>query len=273
MLLSPILKYKKGIIVGIVAILLIVLMSFTYQDRLETEYIDDFVAVATIPVQGFFNSINERLNNVIIFLVTIRDLSKENQVLSEELTEFENLELENKELHQENKRLRELLDFQERIDYDLIPARVVGRDPNTWNQLIVINRGENDGIRKDMPVVTDDGLVGRITSTSSSSSQVLLLIDPGSALSSLVQRSRVGGITEGRGDNSGTLQVINLPKDEDVAINDVIITSGYGPIFPKGLKIGRVMAIEDESLGFTKRAIVEPSVNFNKLEEVFVIEE
>ncbi|UMZ72869.1 rod shape-determining protein MreC [Natranaerofaba carboxydovora] len=270
---SPLIKYKKGIIVSIIAILLIALMGFTYQGQLELDYLDNIFSVVTVPVQDFISSINNNLNSFVMFLVNIRDLSQENQVLSEKLTEYENLELENKELKEENERLRELLDFQEREEHDLIPAKVVGRDPNTWNQLIVINKGEAHGIREEMPVVTDDGLVGRTTSVSRNRSQVLLLLDPGSALSSIVQRSRVSGITEGIGDNSGVLQLINLPKDEDVEIDDVIITSGQGPIFPKGLKIGEIKEIEEEALGFTKRAIIQPAVNFNKLEEVFIIEE
>jgi len=273
LLFSPLLKYKKGIIVGIVTILLILLISSTYQNRIEIDYMDDFFSAITMPVQDVFSSANNRIYDVIIFLVNIRDLSEENRALQEKLTEYENMKLEKRELLEENNRLRQLLDFEARTDYDMIPARVTGRDPNTWNQMVLIDKGEEDGISKDMPVVTDDGLVGRIISTNRSSSQVLLLLDPGSALSSLVQETRVSGITEGRGDNTGLLQMINLPKDEEWSEDDVIITSGQGPIFPKGLKIGHIVETEEESLGFTKRVIVDPAVDFHKLEEVFVIKE
>lgn len=270
---SPLLKYKKGITVTIVAILLIILINFSYSQGLNIAYFDDFFELISAPFNELFSSVSNSINDVLLFFVNIRDLSQENQELKEKLAEYENIKLEKNELKKENQRLREMLEFDQRAEFKLEPAGVIGRDPNTWNQMIKINRGAEDGIEVDMPVITADGLVGRVFNVNSSTSQVLLILDPGSAIGSIVQSSRVTGITEGRGDNSGKLQLINLPKDVEVDIGDTIITSGQGPVFPEGLRIGEVSEIEDESLGFTKRAIITPSVSFQRLEEVFVVSE
>lgn len=271
MLFSPFLKYKKGIIVTVVAVLLIISISFSFEGDMNIPYVSDFFDLITTPFYSFFSGANNWINDVVIFLVSIRDLSEENQFLKEKLQEYERMAVEKKELQKENNRLRELLEFKEREGYELKAARVIGRDPNTWNQMVKINKGKEDGIEREMPVVTDAGLVGRISSVDRKSSQVLLILDPGSAVSALDQNSRVTGIVEGSGDNSRELQLINLPKDSDISRGDTIISSGQGPVFPKGLKLGKVDNIEEESLGFTKRAIVTPSVDFKKLEEVFII--
>jgi rod shape-determining protein MreC len=150
---------------------------------------------------------------------------------------------------------------------------VVGRDPGTWTSTIIINRGTADGIAKDMPVVTPQGLVGSVVSVYGNVAKVNLILDPRSAVGALVQRpeSRVAAIVEGNSATPLTPKMVNIARDADVIKGDKIITSGFGGIYPKGLLIGEVVDLVNEEGGLLKYAVLNPAVDFGRLEEVSVI--
>ena len=152
-------------------------------------------------------------------------------------------------------------------------ARVIGRESATWSSMIIINRGTLDGVRDDMPVVTPQGLVGRIVEAGPNSSKVQLILDPRSSVGTLVQRaeSRVNGIVEGDPDNPTMPRMVNIPKTADVVEGDVIVTSGFGGVFPKGLTVGIVSTLKMDTGGLLQVAVLEPAVDFQKLEDVAVI--
>ena len=159
------------------------------------------------------------------------------------------------------------------MQFDFVTATVIGRDPGNWTSTIIINRGLADGITKDMPVVTPQGLAGNVISVFNNTSKVQLILDPRSAVGSLVQRpeSRVAAIVEGYGPNPLTPRMINVARDADIIKGDKIITSGFGGIYPKGLLVGEAVDVINEEGGLLKYAILKPAVDFDRLEEVFVI--
>jgi rod shape-determining protein MreC len=141
------------------------------------------------------------------------------------------------------------------------------------NFSIRINIGLQDGVRPNMPLVTPNGLVGHVTEVFSSTSKVKLLVDSTSAAAAMVQRpqSRAVGIIEGLTAPTTGLRLKNLTRDADIIKGDKVMTSGFGGIYPKGLLIGEVADVADDDGGLLKHAIIKPAVDYDRLEEVFVV--
>lgn len=182
------------------------------------------------------------------------------------------------EEHLENQRLRQLLGFRSELEHKVIPADVVAAEPNRRQFTVVINKGRRDGVRRNMPVVNMYGLVGKILEVSAENAVVQLMIEPSFRASALDQRSRVFGIIK---PGSGfTLRLDNVPLPEDVKVGDQVISSGLGRIYPPGIKIGTISSVESErtfsddyqTFGIFKMIQVTPSVDFSRLEELFVLD-
>jgi rod shape-determining protein MreC len=133
----------------------------------------------------------------------------------------------------------------------------------------LVNKGEKDGVAKDMAVVTSEGVVGRVIEVSLHTAKVLLMTDPNSAMDVIVQRSRTQGIMEGKVEEVCVLKYVQ--KNEDVQVGDKVITSGLGGIFPKGLMTGTVTKVERKRPGIFQYIEITPSVDFSRLEEVLIL--
>lgn len=173
------------------------------------------------------------------------------------------------EIYIENSRLKELLSFKQNSSYKVIAAQIIGRSADNWSSVIIINKGSSSGIKRNMAVITYLGLAGRVMESTSSTSQIMLINDPNFALSGIVQRSRQEGLVAGT--LGGYLMMKYLPKDSDIKISDLIVTSGLTPGYPKGLLIGRVVDLGEDFSGLLRYAIVKPAVNLANIEEVLII--
>ena len=150
-----------------------------------------------------------------------------------------------------------------------VVARVIARDSSNWVSAVVIDKGKKDKIQADMPVITESGLVGKVSEVGVSTSKIILISDPNLNIPSLIQRSREEGIISGTILGACKMRYISL--DSDVKIGDKVITSGLGNVFPKGVLIGELSEIKDDPSGLMKLCLVDPSVNLLKIEEVLVI--
>ena len=168
-----------------------------------------------------------------------------------------------------HKRLQELLQFRQTINRPVVAAQVIGRDPTGWFKSIVIDKGKRAGLGVNMPVVNACGVVGRIVSASPNYAKVLLVIDQNSAVDCLIQRSRDRGMLKGW--SSGICKLDYVGKSSDVQIEDIVVTSGLGDLFPKGLSVGQVANVSEAPGELFKQIEVSPAVDFSKLEEVLVI--
>ncbi|WP_157109765.1 rod shape-determining protein MreC [Thermanaeromonas toyohensis] len=197
----------------------------------------------------------------------------ENEQLKRQVAELQAKIIQMEEYRQENLRLKQLLAYKEATasKWQLKVAPVVARSPSNWFSTLTIGLGATDGVRKDQVVLTPAGVVGRIIQVFPKTSEVLLLLDREGAVGAMVQSSRLLGVVEASPDYRGYLQMIHLAHDAPIQENDIVLTSGLGGIFPKGLPIGRVVKVMLEPDGLMKRAIIEPAVDFNRLEEVLVI--
>ncbi|MCK9595131.1 MAG: rod shape-determining protein MreC [Candidatus Omnitrophica bacterium] len=191
------------------------------------------------------------------------------QRLSAELDFLRKKVYDSAEVYQENKRLEELLSIKRSLDYKVIAARVIGRDPSNWSSSIIINKGLDSGIRKGFVCINFLGLAGRVVEVDSNYCKVMLLTDSSLSVSAIDQRSRQEGLV--CGSLGGSLLMKYLPKDCDVKVGDPVLTSGLTDIYPKGILIGTVTDISREYSGLASFAVIKPAVNLSALEEVLVI--
>lgn len=173
------------------------------------------------------------------------------------------------EAYFENERLKNLLGFKKISPYKLIASRVIGRSSDNWSSVIIIDKGGYNGINTGFTAVSYLGLLGRVIEASKSSSKIMLINDPDFSVSAVDQRSRQEGLVSGTLGNSLVMKY--LPKDADIKVSDVIISSGLTPMYPKGLLIGSVIEVGEEFSGLSRYAIIKPAVNMFNIEEVLVI--
>ncbi|WP_456387775.1 rod shape-determining protein MreC [Desulfolithobacter sp.] len=228
------------------------------------------VAEATGPAQKYLTGVTGYFSDLKSRYVDLIGVREENKRLWAELRECRAAAYRSREAVATNARLRKLLDFKMSHDLPMVAATIVGKDPSLWFRTVVIDRGTSDGVMKGMPVVTGDGIVGQIFTTSPNYSKVLLAIAPSSALDVLLQESRVRGILKG----TGTLryQLNYILKTVDVKEGDHVVTAGYGGLFPPGLPVGVVSKVVRRRRGMFLEIEVRPAVDFSTLEELLVIE-
>ncbi|MBS4022942.1 MAG: rod shape-determining protein MreC [Dethiobacter sp.] len=273
-MLTPIKIRKKPVSILLIFVFLLILASFTSQGRQKITLMEEMLLTVVAPVQGVFQRLTFSAESVFASVREYQLLLKENALLHEQLAASSTLEAQLAELRKENHRLRQMLDLREKSEYQLIASEVIARDASNWFQTMTINRGSMHGVKKNMAVVTSEGLVGSIYSVSHISSQVLLLTDSRPAVSAFVQRSREPGqvgVVESAPGIPGYLRMINLPREANIQPGDIVISSGLGEIFPKGLVIGHVLETGEDEYGILQYALLRPAANFNRLEEVFVV--
>lgn len=196
-------------------------------------------------------------------------LRDENRILRDRLDLLTRMAEETQAINDENARLRNLLDFRKIIPYTSMPAQVIGRDPSNWSNSLIIDKGSANGIKQNMAVMSTRGIVGRIVEIGKYSSKALLITDPNLKVGVLIRRNRQGGVMIGRpGDRC---KIIYIALDSDAKAGDKVITAGFGGVFPKGILVGEIEKVGKEEGRLYKYAIVKPSQDLSKLEEVLCI--
>ena len=236
--------------------------------------IERIVVEITAPFQKLVNNTITGTRNIWLNYFGLINARKENMLLKEQIISLKTENYRNQELLATHRRLHKLLQFMETTDHAVLAAQVIGRDPSGFFQSVIINRGKDAGLSVNMPVVNADGVVGRIVSVSGNYSKVLLIIDQNSAVDCVIQRSRDNGIVKGLSSNTSSSNACIMDyvvKTSDILVGDVIITSGIGGIFPKGVPVGKVIDIKDPSDELFRDVKVTPFVDFSELEEILVI--
>lgn len=182
------------------------------------------------------------------------------------------LKLENsqyRELVATDRRLQELLLVKNITGKRVLASQVISRDPTGWFKSILVDKGEDTGVKTGMPVIHSEGVVGQVVSVSYNYSKVLLIIDQNSAVACIIERSRDSGILKGSSSKECLLDYVL--KTSDVRAGDRVITSGLDRIYPKGHVVGEVIEVENNTGDLFKKVKVRPSVDFSKLEEVLIL--
>jgi len=196
-------------------------------------------------------------------------VAEENQRLKQLLGKAAEDSTLQRELDLENNRLRDLLAFQRSLPNPAIAAQIIAKDPSAWFNTVIIDKGAADGLRKGLPAVTSRGIAGQVVEVSAHQSKLMLIIDRNSAVDALVQRTRSRGVVKGAERDGCYLDYVM--HEDDMRIGDDVVSSGFDGVYPKGLLIGSVAAINFQGSDFFKEVRVTPSVNFDTLEEVLVI--
>lgn len=265
---------KKAVILFVAVFTVILLAGSFVHGKVQFAFIDRVVITLLSPFEYVFSTVGVSLRHITMATGEVFTVYGKNQELKAELDNYRQNNLDMTEIMAENDRLRAMLDYKKTAtQFDFVTAMVVARDPGTWTSVIIVNKGTNDGIVKDMPVVTPQGLVGNVIQAYASSAKIQLILDPRSAVGALNQRSesRVAGIVEGSGTNHNAPRLLNLARDADIVPGDTVVTSGFGGIYPKGLAVGEVLDVVNDEGGLLKYAVLKPAVDFDKLEEVFII--
>ena len=218
---------------------------------------------------GAFSSLDRTIKDTWESYIALRQVQDENRRLRRELLYVRSQNQELREAATSAQRYADLLEFKERLPSQTIAAQVIGRDASNWYRGLVLNKGEADGIKTEMGVMTPAGAVGRVVKTTASSSIVLLLTDPNNAVTGMIQRTRDEGIVEGT--VQGRARLKYLPLLSTIHAGDVVVTSGLTGGFPRGVVIGTVRSIEKREGDLFQLAELDPEVDFSKLEEVLVI--
>lgn len=196
-------------------------------------------------------------------------LREENRRLRAEVDRLRPLAPDNDALRRENESLREQLALGERHPYELLAAEVIGRYPGTWFQTLVIDRGARDGVRRDMAVITGEGLIGRIVRVSQRTAQVQLLLEPSSAVGALnLSNGEAGTLVS---EAEGRLRLTFFNFDAAVREGDKVVTSGLGVSIPAGLYIGTVAAVGRDPDTMLPYGVVTPAADFARIEHVMVV--
>lgn len=225
-------------------------------------FVQSPVTYASSGISDFYNS-----------LAGMRTAQSENDRLKQRIQELEVRAQQSRELQTENERLRTLLDLKETSDYDVLPAQIIGRDASVWFDTAIINRGSLDGVKLNMPVVVNGGLVGRITAVSPLTSQIDLITRDKSGLGAVVGElgdASALGVVRGTGE-SEVLEMKYVPGYVEVKKGDVIYTTGQDGIYPPGLKLGEIIEVRSGSATVPHQIKIRPSASISGLQEVAVL--
>lgn len=215
-------------------------------------------STVSAPFQGLGNIIT----NLTTDQQTLSDLQEENQRL-----QARNAELE--EAEQTASRLQSLLDLQDSYSLQSTAARIISSSTDSWTSTVTIDKGSTSGLTVGMPIMASNGIIGQIIQCNPTTSVVRLVTDESSSISAMVQSSRAQGMINGSATGQVTLELIRT--GQTVEVGDVVVTSGLGGVFPKGLPLGRVTSVENNPGSLYLDIVVEPFAHTENNEEVLVI--
>jgi rod shape-determining protein MreC len=226
------------------------------------DFIQSPVTFVSSAVTNYFSSISQ-----------MRTAQSENDILKQRVQELEVEVQTNKSLGFENERLKSLLELKGQTDYKFLPAKIIGRDPSAWFDTSIINRGSLDGVKLNMPVVTNGGLVGRVTAVSPLTAQVALITKDKSGLGAVVGAlgsSNALGVVSGTGKKE-ILEMGYVPGSIEVKVGESVYTTGQDGIYPAGLKLGEVSEVRAGSASEALKIFIQPSAKLTSMQEVAVL--
>ena len=222
-----------------------------------------------IPIQKLIRWPVDLLGEAWTDYIALVDLRRDNERLRSRVAALEEETLQFREALVASGNLERIVQMRENFEVPLLPSEVVGQDVFPWFRSILLDRGRSHEVLSGMPVVSDHGVVGLVTATSPHASRAMMLLDRQSAVDAIIQRSRARGIVRGKG--TGKLEFVFMVRGDDVQPKDVVITSGVGGVYPKGLRIGTIRAVQTDEARLLHKASVRPSVDFGRIEQVFIM--
>ena len=266
-------KLKKFLLI-IFIVVLFICIGFTNGNNRKVTIVESILSgVVTLPQKGYIYAKNWLGKNT-DFFKQVEALEEENRKLKEENDEL-NAKLINYEvILSENSILKEHVNLTTSYpDYNVVIADIISESASNWEEVFVINRGENDGVEPNMAVVAEDGLVGYVESVTSNTAKVITILDPGNTVSSRTTRTRDSLTCKGNSalSSENKIRVTKIPTDLTLVEGDKLETSGLGGRYPKGIPIGEITKFTVKKNPIENEAVLKAYVDFNKLETVAII--
>jgi rod shape-determining protein MreC len=224
---------------------------------------------AAAPIQRAVRWPFERVGGGWHEYLALVDVGRDNAALRARVTQLEEENLQLREALVESGNLARITALRSGFEAELMPTRVIGQDVSPYFRSLLLDRGRGSGVLSGMPVIADRGLVGLVTATTPSAARAMLLVDRRAAVDAVVERSRALGIVRGTG--TASLEFEFLMRGADVKKGDVVLTSGVGGVYPKGLRIGVVESVSAEKGALVHTARVAPAVDFSQLETAYAL--
>jgi len=261
---------KIGIILTIIILILLVIITNT--NVAKASYIENIVSNLVMPIQNGLTYLKNKLADNNSFFDSISELQEENNSLRKKNSELEQSLREFEMIKAENETLKEYVNLKDKYEeYETIPAYVINRDISNYSNTIVINVGQKDGIKENMTVIADEGLVGHVISVTDYTAKVQTIIDTATAVTSTISTTKETIIVQGSLEDNKILKATYIPTEASILQGDSIESSGIGGIYPKGIHIGKVKEVINTKNITDRHAIVDVAVDFERLDTVLVI--
>ncbi len=261
--------------VAFISFTLFCIISLSIQSSTLVLTLEGVISAITMPFQKAYDGAQGGVSRLWAGFTELTEVRDELKKTRANLQKYESMAGEMSELKRENDRLRELLGMKERVEYASIPATIISKDPDNWFRTIIINKGSGDGIKVNMPVIAYQGgqkaVVGTVIEVRGSISRIAPIISPTVRIGVKLQESRFPGLLCGYSGNSNLCKMDYISRAAYIRFKDMVITSGQGGVFPPGLLVGTVIKSYSLESSAYQRAIIKPVIDYNLVEDVFVI--
>lgn len=265
---------KKPFIILLVTIVLFIVMGITSKYNSKLGWFGNLFNTIVSPIQNVLTFTGNKVDRTLSYFNDNKKIREENDNLKKRIDELEKENEDLKELKTRNDMLLEALNIKNQLkEFDYISTNIIAKDPGNWFNIFTIDKGSTNAVNNNSVVVASKGLVGRVMVSGPFSAKVISIIDIDSSVSARLTKNR--GLVDVKGDitlrDQGLCKMYNIDPGVDIAVGDSVETSGVGGIFPKGIKIGEIKEIRQVNNELDRYAIIEPAVDFNRLEDVFVL--
>jgi rod shape-determining protein MreC len=263
------LRYRTPLLIVLAVLSVFVVLSLSLKRSSALKKVEGLVVSVTAPGLQALEYLGRSGKRLWLDYFNLVGARQENIQLRQSLEEYKQKEVRYQEAQQALTRLEALLDLKRQVAMPVIGARVIGYDPSLWSRCALIDQGKAQGVKTGFPVLAPEGIVGRVVETYPQYAKVMLIVDRKSGADAVVQRTRGRGILQGKGGNRCSLDFV--PKSADVQVGDLVLASGLGGIYPKGLVFGKVTAASKKNPGVFQEIEVTPASDLSTLEEVLVV--
>ena len=273
--MNPIFSNKKliGWVLGGIVTLLLITFSLTVGSNIVSQGVNDVTNILGRMLAYPANSVNDFMESI----SNLTNTYQENQTLKQKVETIYELEVQLNDLKKDNEKMKEALKLQDTLnDYSLINATVIARNPDTWRDIVTINKGANDGLTPQMSVMSDNGLVGKVLDVNPTSARVALLSNNDNTLvrvAAMIQgeKESIYGTLTGFDHEKNILIMSQIQATQEIKVGDKVVTSGLGGVSPSSLYIGTVEEVAMDRFGLYKEVRIKPAANTNDVRYVTVV--
>ncbi len=262
-------KWRRELIFSLLIIISLVLLVSQRQPGFFSLTLRQGVAFVIVPFQKASTAIIKRSRSLLSRTHSLKKLRWQNADLKRKVEKLSLRNMMLQEQARENETLRQELDYQKRTPWAFLPTEIIARDPVSWLERVVADRGSADDVEVGDGVISPLGIVGRIQNVGLYSSTVMLLLDAQSSVAGLVERSRINGTLKGTG--AGYLKLKYVASDDDVRVGDRVVTSPLSSLFPPGLLIGEIASVAPADDGLMLDIQVKPVIQFKTLDRFLIL--